>query len=82
MIYGRLATACGYTPDEIDALTLPQVLDLYSYWKQHPPMHELLAMQLGYKPNVSADEAGVSDETMAAMLDASGGKMMRNLRNG
>jgi hypothetical protein len=34
----------------IDELTLPDVHELYSYWERHPPLHELVAHFVGFKP--------------------------------
>jgi hypothetical protein len=30
-------------------MTLPQLNELLEYWKDHPPVHELVAGYLGYK---------------------------------
>jgi len=35
-------TSCGYTPAEIDEMTLHDVLGLLAYWRDHPPTHEIL----------------------------------------
>jgi hypothetical protein len=35
-------TSCGYTPTEIDELTLHDVLSLFAYWREFPPTHEIL----------------------------------------
>jgi hypothetical protein len=35
-------TGCGYTPAEIDEMTLWDVLSLFSYWRDYPPVHEIL----------------------------------------
>ncbi|MGQ0446162.1 MAG: hypothetical protein ACT4O2_13810 [Beijerinckiaceae bacterium] len=35
-------TSCGYTPAEIDELTLHDVLGLFAYWRDFPPIHEIL----------------------------------------
>jgi hypothetical protein len=35
-------TGCGYTPAEIDEMTLHDVLSLFSYWRDYPPVHEIL----------------------------------------
>ncbi len=35
-------TACGYTPAEIDEMTLFDVMALLAYWRDHPPVHEIL----------------------------------------
>jgi hypothetical protein len=38
---------CGWTYPQIDALTLPQLRELFTYWAAHPPLHELAAAYLG-----------------------------------
>ena len=35
-------TVCGYTPMEIDDLTLFDVIALFSYWRDHPPVEDIL----------------------------------------
>jgi hypothetical protein len=35
-------TACGYTPNEIDEMTLFDVANLFAYWRENPPAHEIL----------------------------------------
>jgi hypothetical protein len=35
-------TVCGYTPMEIDDLTLFDVTTLFSYWRDHPPVEDIL----------------------------------------
>ena len=35
-------TGCGYTPAEIDEMTLHDVLSLFAYWRDYPPVHEIL----------------------------------------
>lgn len=35
-------TSCGYTPAEIDEITLHDVLDLFAYWRSYPPVHEIM----------------------------------------
>jgi len=35
-------TACGYTPSEIDELTLHELVNLLRYWEVWPPVHETL----------------------------------------
>ncbi|MFZ0729125.1 MAG: hypothetical protein WAM51_03250, partial [Methylovirgula sp.] len=41
LIYARLMTA-GFTPAEIDEMTLFDVMGLFSYWRENPPAHEIL----------------------------------------
>ncbi len=35
-------TACGYTPDELDAMPMHDVLALLRAWRDAPPAHEIL----------------------------------------
>lgn len=35
-------TCCSYTPTEIDELTFHDVLSLFAYWREFPPVHEIL----------------------------------------
>ena len=36
-------TACGYTPDQLDAMPMHDVLALLRSWRDAPPAHEILA---------------------------------------
>lgn len=42
MVYARLMSGCGYTPTEIDEMSLSDVLGLFAYWEDYPPVHEIL----------------------------------------
>ena len=35
-------TGCGFTPAEIDEMTLHDVMALFAYWRDYPPSHEIL----------------------------------------
>jgi hypothetical protein len=35
-------TGCGYTPAEIDDMTMHDVRSLLTYWRDYPPAHEIL----------------------------------------
>lgn len=35
---------CGYTPNDIDEMTLYDVLSLFVYWRDYPPTHEILKL--------------------------------------
>jgi len=48
-LYGRLATALGWTFPRIDDLYFVDVEDLSEYWRTSPPVHELVAAYLEYK---------------------------------
>lgn len=42
--------SCGFTPAEIDGLTWRDIEDLSAYWREHPPVHLLVAGFMGYRP--------------------------------
>jgi hypothetical protein len=35
-------TSCGFSPAEIDEMTLFDVHALFAYWRDFPPVHEIL----------------------------------------
>jgi hypothetical protein len=37
-------------------MTLPQAFELFDYWRQSPPTHELMAAHVGYEPPKTVDE--------------------------
>ena len=48
----------GYTPAQIDALTLFDVRELFDYWREYPPAPEMLkviarALRVEFKPLAS-----------------------------
>jgi len=34
--------SCGYTPAEIDEMMLHDVVNLFAYWRESPPVNEIL----------------------------------------
>jgi hypothetical protein len=38
-------------------MTMPDVLRLFTYWRDSPPAHELLAAWVGHKPDRTQPEA-------------------------
>jgi len=60
-LYGRLCTTLGKLPAEIDDLYLWEVEELFDYWTRHPPVHELVAGYMGYKPPARADQQTAED---------------------
>lgn len=60
-LYALIATACGYTWPEIDAMRLSAVRDLLAYWSRHPPAHLLLAAALRFQPKPKSDRAAFAD---------------------
>jgi hypothetical protein len=53
--------ACGYTPAEIDDMPFCDVLGLYAYWQEYPPVHEILKCVYRIEPNVV--ESAASSKT-------------------
>lgn len=35
-------TATGWTPQQVDKTPWPALMELLSYWKDHPPVHVLV----------------------------------------
>jgi len=62
--------SCGYTPCEIDELTWRDVENLSAYWREHPPVHLLVAGYMGYQP--PAPSTPVDPAVVAAMLRGGG----------
>ncbi|MGH6984906.1 MAG: hypothetical protein ACREEI_11840 [Stellaceae bacterium] len=60
-LYALVATSCGYTWPEIDAMSLSALRDLLDYWSRHPPAHLLLAAALRFTPTRKPDHAGFAD---------------------
>jgi hypothetical protein len=67
VIYGALATGCGYPYSVIDGMTLGEAGEIFAYWRENPPVHlmvQTIARMLGWKP---ADDAAPSLDEIAAM---------------
>jgi hypothetical protein len=47
-------TACGYTPAEIGELTFHDVVNLFAYWREFPPVHEILKCVYGIERSSDA----------------------------
>lgn len=41
---------CGYTPADIDAMPMRDVMALVALWRETPPTHEILAAVYGVRP--------------------------------
>lgn len=53
-------TICGYTPADIDELTLFDVTALFRYWRDHPPADDIL--KAVYRIERKKDEARSTDD--------------------
>jgi hypothetical protein len=59
-------TSCGYTPAEIDEMTLHDIFGLFAYWRNSPPVNEILkcVYRIEQKPeqpitNSKTDPSGI-----------------------
>lgn len=68
---GRLATGLKKLPAEIRSMTLPQAFQLFRYWNDNPPEHELLAIALQVYTSWRPNPKPVSKEAAAAEQRAS-----------
>lgn len=53
----------GWTWDEVGRLTLPRYRALYRRFKDHPPVHWMVAAYLGIKPKTEMDLASFYEAT-------------------
>ena len=60
-LYALVATGCGYTWAEIDAMSLPALRELLAYWSRHPPAHLILASVFRVTPKPKSARAGFAD---------------------
>lgn len=54
-------TACGFTPSQIDEMTLADVAALFAYWRENPPAHEILKCVYRIEPKPEPPTASLSD---------------------
>lgn len=41
---------------EIDKMTLPQAIELFEYWREYPPLHEMVKSYLKIKKPLTMEE--------------------------
>ncbi|STZ77344.1 hypothetical protein [Bergeriella denitrificans] len=64
----HVCAATGWTWDYVaEHIDLPRLKHLGNYWKQHPPVHLLVAGYMGYKGGNTADEPIGEDEAVALL---------------
>ncbi len=51
-------TACGFTPETIDEMTLFDVEALFDYWRDFPPAHEILKYVYRIERKADAPKGG------------------------
>ena len=60
-------------------MTMDQVDELFAYWRESPPTHELIALELGYEAPKTADqqiqEGAMGPEDFLAYSKKTGGKV-------
>ncbi len=73
-MYGRLATECGYTPDQIRSMTLQDVDRIFKHWSRHPPsgiMLRAIGKALGIEYSAPTDKSQhMTAEAFKAFVDA------------
>lgn len=69
-IYARLMTACSFTPAEIDDMSLFDVMALFAYWREHPPVHEILKCVYRIESKPEAKAASTADPSGIGALIA------------
>ena len=73
----------GCTPAQAWAdWDLPSLVTQLRYWRKHPPLHQLVAAYLDYKPGVEPGSAksAASNEAAIAALMASAPEMPEHLK--
>lgn len=76
MIYGRLATGCGYTYPQIAAMTVFDVTRQFKYWNKKPPTHEMVAAYLGFGEKAEAEKPEyMTFEGLQAVMRSTGGRI-------
>ena len=48
-MFGQVMANTGMTAEEVGELTWDDIMDLYDYWREHPPMSLLMEGFVGYK---------------------------------
>lgn len=60
-VYGRIATVTGWDLEQMGRMTMRQLRELFEYWNEHPPTHELVAAYLGVGPAKGPRPASFAD---------------------
>lgn len=55
-IYVRLASGLGWTYPVIDEMSLPEVNAIFDYWRDWPPVNELVRNAVGYEKPLTMEE--------------------------
>lgn len=69
----------GWNYEIIGQLTLPDALDIFEYWKDFPPVHELMRVSTGYQRPMTTEEkikeGAMGPEDFLAHYRATKGKL-------
>ncbi len=63
-------TAGGYTPAEIDEMTLFDVMNLFAYWRENPPTQRILKCVYRIAPKPAPESASAHDPSGVGALIA------------
>jgi hypothetical protein len=63
-------SVCGYTPAEIDELTLFDVVALYAYWRDHPPVCDILKAVYGIERQRPVERSPGDPSGIGALIAA------------
>jgi hypothetical protein len=63
-------------------VTIPRLLEMETYWSDHPPIHQMLAAFFGIKEKESSDVKAIEDSSAAFLRDfmAAGGSISAELQ--
>lgn len=78
-IFGTLGTDCGYSPEEIRAMTLLDVSRLFNHWKRFPSVRTLVAGFMGFEPKSPWPDTSkhlTADEFANLVRQTGGGKAL------
>ena len=65
----HVCASTGWTWDYVaDNLDLPRIQHLNEYWREHPPVHILVASYMGIKPSSSVVQSVADDAEAIGML--------------
>ena len=65
----HVCASTGWTWDYVaDNLDLPRIKHLNEYWREHPPVHILVASYMGIKPSSSVAQRSAGEADALGML--------------
>ena len=70
MVFGRYENTCGYTPDEVRALSIDDVERTFRYWTKYPPLNEIVRGYLFGPPDDDEPRKQMSREEIKKLVDS------------